>query len=409
MKKIIQFTFSLLFILGSIQTTNAAFIRRSKLKKKSVSGFRTVVVVGKKVGDISSAVATIAAKDKESPQPIIKSFAMKASTNNKGNYELEADLTCERGICLFAKNEDPIGKTYTLTLTFKDKNGKTVGSPESVDVVAELDRSVCATNIKIKEISITNLNFYYPQTSANANSQMLVVRRKDEKNDDLPASVSFRLEPFAAGKGLCAIPFYTVIVEYVVPGSDVINTYTTTAKYNEKSKTYTANWMKKDSAYTYSFWIRPTSKSEGWRPNFNKPTSITSTQVSFATKKGQIENETSNNEDSTKNDFVIQDGVQIDSKIVGNIQALTLSKVTIINKNKSSNDIPKVKALVYLKSCNGKVLTISVEMKYNEKTKTYIGSQSLPLCNNKGNVVESVSIIVENGGTLWTRSELTHF
>jgi len=410
MKNMLKSLFLVFLILGTISSIHAetnGIIRRGKIKRKSISSYKVVVVVGKKAGDIASATATIAVTDKESPQPTLKSFEMDVSKNKKGNYLIEADLVCEKSLCLFDKKDNPLGETYTLTLTFKDTRGKPIGGSESINAEVELDKSVCVTKQKIDNITFVGLNLYYSNTKSNTNSLLLITPHKVE--GDFKAIISW--SPSLGGKIQCTSPpAMDLVVEYSLPNEKTTHTYTTRALYNNKTHTYTANWVKVDSAYTHSFWIRPTGSKGGWRPIFSKPQTITSSLIVFATKKAKEQDDSNNDEtDSTTNNYVIDNEVKLDSKVIGKLQVLSLSEVKVTNQNKLSKEIPSAKAIIYLKACDGKKVNIAITLKYDSKSKTFLGNQGLPLCNSKAYDVESITVTVwDNGGTLWTRTELTH-
>jgi hypothetical protein len=410
MQKILKTTTFLLIALSAFSFTSAesmAFIRRGKLKQRNIGGFRAQVIVVKKVGELATATATISKADKEAPTPKTTTFDLKlTSKTKKGNYQLEADMTCERGICLFSKDQDPIGHNYKLTVTFKDKNGKQIGSPESIDVLVELDKSTCATSLKIKEIGFNGIGLFYPNTRLNSNQRMLFTT--SDKGEETP---TITWSPFLGEKNQCTTPpEMDLEVEYTTPSNKNLQTYTTRAVYDEKSNTYTAKWTKADSAYTYSFWIRPTGSKGGWKPLFKKPLFISNHSYAFkAKKRNEEDDDDSNNSDSAKVDFSIGQELKLSSTVIGKLQVINLSEIEVINKDTSSDIIAKAKAIVFLKTCNGKDIQVSIELKYNPKTGSYTGNQSLPLCNSKGSEIESVTIIAEYGGTLWTRAEVTHF
>lgn len=119
--------------LQDVGVANAAFIRRQKIRKRVVTGYKVVVVVGADEGNEVSSVDVTIRHEPGQPEP----FGGDTSCDSEGNCETTVTLTLRRAgeqskRFVFKDlefSDDASGLNYTTTATMLDEEGQTVGEP----------------------------------------------------------------------------------------------------------------------------------------------------------------------------------------------------------------------------------------------------------------------------------------
>lgn len=148
--------------LDGVGTAQAAFIRRSKLKRKRTAGYRVVVVVGDDVenNDVDSVDVTF---DLAAGQPVPEG----------GTLSCDADDNCSTTVNLALKvvkpngnkrfvfkdldfSEDPDDFSYNTTTTLTDADGLAVGVPVTSTLEVEDDAGLAVRDATIRRVDATS-------------------------------------------------------------------------------------------------------------------------------------------------------------------------------------------------------------------------------------------------------------
>jgi len=148
--------------LSAVGAAEAAFIRRSKLKKRRTSGYRVVVVVGDDaVTDEVAAVDVVIPHVPGAPVP------------SGGTTVCDGDGTCETQVTLDLKvvkgngnkrfvfnqlefSDDAVNFSYPVTSTMKDAADQPLGSPVTSVIEVEDDGDSRVRSVVIRQLDETN-------------------------------------------------------------------------------------------------------------------------------------------------------------------------------------------------------------------------------------------------------------
>ena len=137
--------------LDSYGVAEAAFIRRSKIRQKTTSGYRVVVVVGddstnNEVNTVDVAIAPL----EGSPAPDCDS-----------SITLPLKVVKENGNKRFVFNqldfdENSVNFSYTVTVTMRNELGEPVGEPMTETVEVEDDGDTRLRSVRIRQLDESN-------------------------------------------------------------------------------------------------------------------------------------------------------------------------------------------------------------------------------------------------------------
>ena len=354
---------------STLSANTDAFIRRTKIRKKQTTHYRTSVITTNITyvddsGEVASIKVAIEVADKESPLPNQKEFFCKPSGNKKKNrYEAVCDLTCESGICLFG-GKLVLGNRYKLTTTMLNKEGKQVGKTKTETVtVKEGGNSFCDENYTFDRATVSGTNY-----------------RKLEAGDRLIFPPLGKTDnsmtiPIIPGNGttISSVDVYSVLEDC----NGNVSTSIKPAIYNTKTKLYEApapvgNDSKcQSSTNDLVVLVNNTClETKAYKVQVDNVIEVKSGDISFPVKFQKKEKEgKGESKDSCDVIYSIKSITKTSTEVQGQF---IFGVVFGLNNTKKEPSIPQV--LGQIENCDGKIENISMKVSFDEKSNTYVGS-----------------------------------